>query len=161
MKPETQFSMEEVPGKKNQLSKIWYILAYGFSRRHLLVQLLLPCSEDCWAVSKVLFGPQHRSGWLQRRLRGGGTMISVAPLWPFSSETSATRKSSCCLGSRSVAARAIIVNVFPRPIGSATIPPRNTCGSSKCTVPETLFTNLENAGLSHKRFLIMLGAETY
>lgn len=88
-------------------------------------------------------------------------MINVAPLWPSSTETSATGKFSYCLGSRSVAASAIIVNVFPSPIGSATIPPRNACGSSKWTVPETLFMNLESAALSNEKFVIMLGTGTY
>lgn len=47
----------------------------------------------------------------------------------------------------SAAMRAIIVNVLPRPMGSATIPPRNWGGSSLWEVCEMVLTKLFRGGV--------------
>ena len=62
-------------------------------------------------------------------LRGCGTIIKVADMEGFrSSGSSGSSQRSPSLineppGSRSVAARVIMVNVFPNPMGSAIMPP--------------------------------------
>jgi len=62
------------------------------------------------------------SEWLYSQ--GGGTMI---------------REGVRFLAWVSVAARAIMVRVLPRPMGSATMPPQNSGGSSTWWAWETLF----------------------
>lgn len=59
-------------------------------------------------------------------IRGYGTITRVAVMEGLGSSGSSQRLPSVINerpGSKSVAARAIIVNVFPRPMGSAMIPP--------------------------------------
>jgi hypothetical protein len=59
-------------------------------------------------------------------IRGCGTITRVAEMGGFESSGSSQRSSSVInerSGSKSVATRAITVNVFPNPIGSAMIPP--------------------------------------
>lgn len=59
-------------------------------------------------------------------IRGCGTITRVAEMKGFESSGSSQRLSSVINerpGSKSVTARAIMVNVFPNPMGSAMIPP--------------------------------------
>lgn len=58
--------------------------------------------------------------------------------------------------SKSVAAKAIIVNVLPRPIGSAMMPPQNCGGSSSWWLPDIRLTKLHTGHVS----LVIRGAST-
>lgn len=78
-------------------------------------------------------------------LRGGGTIISVG----IGCEATELISFVIMAVALSAATRAIIVNVLPRPIGSATMPPRNSLGSFNWDVPDILFRNTLYHQLAH------------
>lgn len=69
-------------------------------------------------------------------------MMRVALVWIKLPMPYTVGTTTCCPCSTSVAANAIIVKVFPRPMGSATTPPLNCGGSSVSMAPEILLKNL-------------------
>ena len=81
-------------------------------------------------------------------VRGGGTTTSV---WPAGGITVRPKPDEAHI--RSLAARAIIVSVFPKPIESAIIPPWKLSGSSRWWVPDIRFTKLLWRYLVNVRFL--------